>query len=75
MRLTQIAELIPGQEPATNGACDAAAVGMHLFRLQDGCIAPSGQQIQSQIVTDYLTSVGQKFANLESADSQLQQVW
>ena len=40
-------------------------------RLRDGRIAPSGRQIRSQTVSDYLTSVGQRFTNLGADDPRL----
>ena len=40
-------------------------------RLRDGRIAPSGRQIRSKSVSDYLTLVGQKFANMGSGDPRL----
>ena len=40
-------------------------------RLRDGRIAPSGRQIRSQTVSDYLTSVGQKFTSMGAQDPRL----
>ena len=40
-------------------------------RLQDGWLAPSGRQIRSATVSDYLTSVGQRFANMDADNPRL----
>ena len=40
-------------------------------RLRDGRLAPSGRQIRSATVSDYLTSVGQRFASMGADDPRL----
>ena len=40
-------------------------------RLRDSRLAPSGWQIRSATVSDYLTSVGQRFANLGADNPRL----
>ena len=40
-------------------------------RLRDGRLAPSGRQIRSATVSDYLTSVGQRFSNMGADDPRM----